>query len=61
MHIPPQGDCIERHKKSKMHVSAASKIAVTQSTEEPLVHRALIGALKIVYWLAKEDIASYHN
>ena len=45
-----------------MHVSAASKIAVTQSTEEPLVHReALIhvhvGALKIVYWLAKENIA----
>eukprot|EP00731_Ephydatia_muelleri_P030129 Em0021g652a len=51
-------DCIERHKKSKVHLSAASKIAVTQSTEGPLVHReALIGALKIVYWLAKEDIA----
>ena len=51
-------DCIERHKKSKVHLSAASKIAVTQSTEELLVHReALISALKIVYWLAKEDIA----
>ena len=43
-------DCIERYKKSKVHLSAASKIAVTQSTEGPLVHReALIGALKIVY------------
>ena len=42
---------------SKVHLSAASKIAVTQSTEGPLVHRyALIGALKIVNWLAK-DIA----
>ena len=41
-----------------MHLSSASKIVVTQSTEGPLVHReALIGALKIVYWLAKEDIA----
>ena len=45
-------------KKSKVHLSAASKIAVTQSTEGPLVHReALIGALTIVYWLEKEDIA----
>ena len=34
----------------KVHLSAASKIAVTQSTEGPLVHsEALIGALKIVY------------
>ena len=41
-----------------MHLSAASKIAVTQSTDGLQVHReALIGALKIVYWLAKEDIA----
>ena len=41
-----------------VHLSAASKIAVTQCAEGLLVHReALIDALKIVYWLAKEDIA----
>ena len=45
-----------------MHLSVAFKIAVNQSTEGPLVHReALIGALKIVYRLAKEDIAITTN
>ena len=49
---------IQRLKKSKVHLSVASKIAVNQSTEGPLVHKeALVGALKIVYRLAKEDIA----
>ena len=47
-------------KKSKVHLSAASKIAVTQSTEGPLVHReALIGALKIV--LVGKGGHCYHN
>ena len=53
-------DCIERHRQSKMHIVASLQQGsdAAMSADESQ-RRALIGTLKIVYWLAKEEVAIF--